>query len=104
MQQDPEQIARQREQLTRQLGRIVITCLEDGTTEDLVLNPDSTFFGASFVLDDVAGQDFGATLVSDGTQWFCVFTNVVSATDTNVIGRFVSNAGERNLFSARSLF
>src|SRR6266566_2640714 len=44
MQQDPEQIARQREQLTRQLGRIVITCLEDGTTEDLVLNPDSTLW------------------------------------------------------------
>ena len=40
MQQDPEQIARQKEQLTRQLGRIVITCLEDGTTEDLVLNPE----------------------------------------------------------------
>ncbi len=44
MQQDPEQIARQREQLTRQLGRIVISCLEDGTTEDLVLNPDSTLW------------------------------------------------------------
>ncbi|MGH9550858.1 MAG: ATPase, T2SS/T4P/T4SS family, partial [Terriglobales bacterium] len=44
IQQDPEQIARQKEQLTRQLGRIVITCLEDGTTEDLVLNPDSTLW------------------------------------------------------------
>src|SRR5712691_3460843 len=45
MQQDPEQIARQKEQLTRQLGRIVITCLEDGMTEDLVLNPDSSLWG-----------------------------------------------------------
>src|SRR5439155_27272025 len=44
MQQDPEQISRKREQLSRQLGRIVITCLEDGTTEDLVLNPDSTLW------------------------------------------------------------
>ena len=44
MQQEPEQIARQKEQLTRQLGRVVITCLEDGTTEDLVLNPDSTLW------------------------------------------------------------
>src|SRR5258708_30152573 len=44
MQQDPEQIAREREEITRQLGRIVITCLEDGTTEDLVLNPDSTLW------------------------------------------------------------
>ena len=44
IQQEPEQIARQKEQLTRQLGRIVITCLEDGTTEDLVLNPDSTLW------------------------------------------------------------
>src|SRR5258708_23279183 len=44
MQQDPEQIAREREEITRQLGRIVITCLEDGTTEDVVLNPDSTLW------------------------------------------------------------
>ena len=44
MQQEPEQIARQKEQLTRQLGRMVIACLEDGTTEDLVLNPDSTLW------------------------------------------------------------
>ena len=44
MQQEPEQIARQKEQLKRQLGQIVIMCLEDGTTEDLVLNPDSTLW------------------------------------------------------------
>jgi fibronectin type 3 domain-containing protein len=58
-----------------------------------VLNADGTFFTSSFVLDDVAGQDFGPSLAFDGTNWFCVFTNVVGATDTNVIGRFVATDG-----------
>jgi len=42
--QDPEQAARYKDKLTRELGRTVIACLEDGTTEDLVLNPDSTLW------------------------------------------------------------
>lgn len=58
-----------------------------------VLNADGTFFTPAFVLDDVTGQDFGPSLAFDGTNWFCVFTNVVSATDTNVIGRFVAADG-----------
>jgi fibronectin type 3 domain-containing protein len=58
-----------------------------------VLNPDGTFFTPAFVLDDVTGQDFGPSLAFDGTNWFCVFTNVVSSTDTNVIGRFVATDG-----------
>ena len=35
--QDPEQAARYKDKLTRELGRTVIASLEDGTTEDLVL-------------------------------------------------------------------
>jgi fibronectin type 3 domain-containing protein len=58
-----------------------------------VLNADGTFYTSSFVLDDFAGQDFGPSLAFDGTNWLCVFTNVVSATDTNVIGRFVAADG-----------
>src|SRR6516225_8565427 len=42
--QDPQQVARFRDKLERELGRTVMACLQDRTTEDLVLNPDSTLW------------------------------------------------------------
>ncbi len=41
---DPEQTARFKDKLTRELGGAVMACLEDDTTEDVVLNPDSTLW------------------------------------------------------------
>jgi type IV secretion system protein VirB11 len=42
--QDPQQVARYKDKLERELGRTVMACLQDETTEDLVLNPDSTLW------------------------------------------------------------
>lgn len=42
--QDPQQVARYKDKLERELGGTVMACLQDETTEDLVLNPDSTLW------------------------------------------------------------
>lgn len=65
----------------------------DQVIAGVVLGADGSVFAAPFTLDDAPGQDFGPSLLFDGTQWLCVFTNVVSATDTNALGRFVGLDG-----------
>src|ERR671923_580054 len=42
--QDPQQVARYKDKLERELGKTVMACLQDHATEDLVLNPDGNLW------------------------------------------------------------
>jgi hypothetical protein len=75
---------------------------DDGSAADQfiagrIINGDGSFFGPAFLLDDAPGQDLGPSILFDGTRWLCVYTNVVSSTDTNVLARFVTTAGVPDL-------
>lgn len=58
-----------------------------------VLNGDGSIYSPIFVIDNPPGQNYAPSVAFDTAQWFVTYTHVVSATDHNILGRFVTPAG-----------